>query len=114
MSLMECRIYKIILTASFERFKTVSFHYISFVISEFLNMKFFLSICLLASLALAEDIVLKIQKGNVRGKRVDDETGQYHYSFRGIRYAQPPVGKLRFMVRTILYILAFINLVTEI
>jgi hypothetical protein len=75
-------------------------------------MKFFLSICLLASLALAEDIVLKIQKGNVRGKRVDDETGQYHYSFRGIRYAQPPVGKLRFMVRTILYILAFINLVT--
>ena len=67
-------------------------------------MKVFLCICLLASLAWAEDIVLKIQKGNVRGKRVDDETGQYHYSFRGIRYAQPPVGKLRFQVMTILNI----------
>lgn len=60
-------------------------------------MRVFLSVCLLASLVLAEDIVLKIQKGNVRGKRIDDETGQYHYSFRGIRYAQAPVGKLRFM-----------------
>ena len=64
-------------------------------------MKVFLSICLLASLVCAEDIVLKIQKGNVRGKRVDDETGQYHYSFRGIRYAQAPVGKLRFQVRRV-------------
>ena len=61
-------------------------------------MKLFLSICLLATLALAEDIVLKTQKGNVRGKRVDTDQGNYYYSFRGIRYAQAPVGKLRFMV----------------
>ena len=52
----------------------------------------------MASLALAEDIVLKTQKGNVRGKRVDTDQGDYYYSFRGIRYAQAPVGKLRFMV----------------
>ena len=63
-------------------------------------MKIFLSICLLASLALAEDIVLKTQKGNVRGKRVDAEMGAYYYSFRGIRYAQAPTGKLRFKVRS--------------
>jgi len=59
-------------------------------------MKVFLSVCLLASLVLAEDIVLKTQKGNVRGKRVDGDTGNYYYSFRGIRYAQAPTGKLRF------------------
>ena len=63
-------------------------------------MRIFLSICLLASLALAEDIVLKTQKGNVRGKRVDAEMGAYYYSFRGIRYAQAPTGKLRFKVRS--------------
>ena len=65
---------------------------------SFRNMKVFLSICLLASLALAEEIVLKTNKGNVRGKRVDTDQGDYYYSFRGIRYAQAPVGKLRFMV----------------
>ena len=65
----------------------------------FRNMKVFLSLCLLASLALAEEIVLKTNKGNVRGKRVDTDQGDYYYSFRGIRYAQAPVGKLRFMVR---------------
>jgi len=51
----------------------------------------------LASLALAEEIVLKTNKGNVRGRRVDTDQGDYYYSFRGIRYAQAPVGKLRFM-----------------
>ena len=61
-------------------------------------MKLFLSLCLLASLALAEEIVLKTHKGNVRGKRVDTDQGDYYYSFRGIRYAQAPVGKLRFLV----------------
>ena len=68
-------------------------------VSETTNMKVFLSLCLLATLALGEDIVLKIQKGNIRGKRVDGDTGQYYYSFRGIRYAQPPTEKLRFKVR---------------
>jgi len=60
-------------------------------------MRLFLSLCLLASLALAEEIVLKTNKGNVRGKRLDTDQGDYYYSFRGIRYAQAPVGKLRFM-----------------
>lgn len=59
-------------------------------------MKVFLSVCLLASLVWGEDVVLKTEKGNVRGKRMDGDFGQYYYSFRGIRYAQAPTGKLRF------------------
>lgn len=61
-------------------------------------MNVFLSLCLVATLAMGEDIVLKIQKGNVRGKRVDGDLGQYYYSFRGMRYAQAPTEKLRFKV----------------
>ena len=50
-------------------------------------------------MVVKKNIVLKTQKGNVRGKRVDAEMGAYYYSFRGIRYAQAPTGKLRFKVR---------------
>lgn len=39
---------------------------------------------------------MKTDKGNIRGLRVDTDQGIYYYSFRGVRYAQPPVGSLRF------------------
>ena len=56
----------------------------------------FLSLAI--TLALAEEISVKTDKGSVKGVRVDHDFGQYYYSFRGLRYAQAPVGKLRFKV----------------
>jgi hypothetical protein len=62
-------------------------------------MKLVLGLVLLASVAaLAEDISVKMDKGTVKGIRVDHDMGQYYYSFRGVRYAQAPTGKLRFKV----------------
>ena len=75
----------------------------TFCVAETITMKVFLSVCLLASLVWGEDIVLKTEKGNVRGKRMDGDFGQYYYSFRGIRYAQAPTGKLRFKVKKYLF-----------
>ena len=51
--------------------------------------------------AIAEEITVKTDKGAVKGVRVDHDFGQYYYSFRGIRYAQAPVGKLRFKVMVV-------------
>ena len=54
---------------------------------------------LVASLACAEEITVKGDKGAIKGVRIDHDFGQYFYAFRGIRYAKAPVGKLRFKVR---------------
>ena len=51
-----------------------------------------------ASALASEEVVVKTSKGEVRGVRVDSDKGFYYYSFRGIRYAQPPVKELRFKV----------------
>ena len=45
-----------------------------------------------------EEVVVRTGKGDVRGIRVDSDKGFYYYSFRGVKYAQPPTGKLRFKV----------------
>lgn len=37
--------------------------------------------------------------GKVRGKFVTMHSGEPLYTFRSIRYAQPPINELRFMVR---------------
>jgi len=58
-------------------------------------MKSFL-VLVLASLSIAEEMSVKTDKGSIKGVRVDHDFGQYYYSFRGIRYAKAPVGKLRF------------------
>ena len=63
-------------------------------------MKLVLAVIAWATLALAEEMTVKVEKGNVKGVRIDHDFGQYYYSFRGIRYAQAPTGKLRFKVGT--------------
>ncbi len=37
--------------------------------------------------------------GQVRGSQMTSEAGRSFYAFRGIPYAKPPVGELRFSVR---------------
>ena len=41
--------------------------------------------------------------GRVRGSRMSSFNGREFLSFRGIPYAQPPVGELRFKVRQLFY-----------
>ena len=65
-------------------------------------MKVAVCLLLVASLACAEEITVKGEKGAIKGVRIDHDFGQYFYAFRGIRYAKAPVGKLRFKVRKIL------------
>jgi len=59
-------------------------------------MKVAVCLLLVASLACAEEITVKGEKGAIKGVRIDHDFGQYFYAFRGIRYAKAPVGKLRF------------------
>lgn len=42
--------------------------------------------------------VVSTQYGPVRGRQQSTLTGDVVYSFRGIPYARPPVGALRFCV----------------
>lgn len=37
--------------------------------------------------------------GQVRGSEMTSEAGRSFYAFRGIPYAKPPIGDLRFRVR---------------
>merc|ERR1712013_485262 len=48
-------------------------------------------------LASAEDVTVMLNKGKLKGERMDYDFGQYYYAFKGIPYAKPPVKELRFM-----------------
>nr|UYG55603.1 carboxylesterase 3 [Arma chinensis] len=53
--------------------------------------------CLVAFLILAScsALELKTRKGSLQGTEESSRNGRKYYAFRGIPYAQPPVGKLR-------------------
>ena len=56
---------------------------------------------LLASLLVgitAEDVTITLNKGKLKGERMDYDFGQYYYAFKGVPYAKPPVKELRFQV----------------
>ena len=55
---------------------------------------------LLAALAAAEDITVKLSKGKLKGARLDYDHGQFYYAFKGVPYAKAPVKELRFKVGT--------------
>ena len=42
--------------------------------------------------------ILSIHEGKLKGKVCKDYEEKDYYSFQGIPYATPPLGKLRFMV----------------
>ena len=52
----------------------------------------------MAAAAAAEEVVVTIDKGDLKGARLDHDYGQYYYAFKGIPYAKPPVKELRFKV----------------
>ena len=65
-------------------------------------MKILSFLCLIATLVVAdadvavETVRTKIELGNVLGS-VRDFRGKRYSSFAGIRYAEPPIGPLRFL-----------------
>ena len=55
-----------------------------------------ISVIVLSSISANENIVrTKLRLGNVLGK-LEEYNGQKYSSFRGLRYAKAPIGKLRF------------------
>jgi len=48
---------------------------------------------------LADDVVV-LKQGRLKGHRLTTRKGREIFAFQGIPYAKPPVGKLRFQVRS--------------
>merc|ERR1711892_229636 len=63
----------------------------------FTNLKMLWTV-LAGCLALghAEDVTVMLDKGKLKGERMDYDFGQYYYAFKGVPYAKPPVKELRF------------------
>jgi hypothetical protein len=49
---------------------------------------------------LADDLVV-LKQGRLKGHRLTTRKGREIFAFQGIPYAKPPVGELRFQVRSI-------------
>jgi hypothetical protein len=65
--------------------------------------------CLLGVLALKTNAsqlddtspIVTMVQGALRGSVLKSRLGRSIYSFRGVRFAQPPIGNLRFQVRSL-------------
>lgn len=54
-----------------------------------------------------EEPIVTLEQGKLIGRTGTDYDGRTFYSFQGIPYAKPPLGKLRFKVRELkLFILS--------
>lgn len=54
-----------------------------------------------------ENPIVKIEQGQLRGVAEKNLNGKSYFAFRGIPYAKPPLGNLRFKV---IYDKTFINI----
>lgn len=43
-------------------------------------------------------VTVDVAQGSLRGKQTTAKSGLKYYSFKGIPYAKPPLGQLRFKV----------------
>lgn len=48
-------------------------------------------------------VKVRISDGILEGEKVNNQYGGTYYSFKGIPYAKPPLGDLRFQVNEIVY-----------
>lgn len=44
------------------------------------------------------EVTVTVEQGKLKGKTGTDFSGNLYYSFQGIPFAKPPLGKLRFKV----------------
>lgn len=56
---------------------------------------------------IEETPIVATTAGKVKGKVLESRLGEKFFAFRGIRYAKPPTGSLRFQVRSNSDILPF-------
>lgn len=59
-------------------------------------MGYLLPFSCLFTISMAEEVTVTLEKGKISGERLDHDFGQFYYAFRGIPYAKPPTGQLRF------------------
>lgn len=50
-----------------------------------------------------EPTLVRIEQGQLRGKVLSSVRDVQYFSYKGIPYAKPPIGELRFKVRLILF-----------
>lgn len=56
-------------------------------------------VCSVIKIVASNGIEVKLKNGKLRGEMLELVTGEGdYYSFKGIPYAQPPIGPLRFKV----------------
>lgn len=54
--------------------------------------------CTLVNISVENMVQVRVSDGVLEGEQVQNEFGGSFYRFRGIPYAQPPLGDLRFKV----------------
>lgn len=59
----------------------------------------FIFLLTFVAVILADDIIV-LKQGSVKGHRLTTRKGREIFAFQGIPYAEPPVGELRFQVRS--------------
>jgi carboxylesterase type B len=47
---------------------------------------------------MSTEVTVDVAHGSLRGKQSTAKSGFKYYSFKGVPYAKPPVGRLRFKV----------------
>lgn len=52
-------------------------------------------VCVTIKCLVAQNVIVSIPLGSIRGTTLQSRGGRDYYSFRGIRYAEPPIGELR-------------------
>jgi len=70
----------------------------------------FLTFC---GVTLAECPAVTVEQGTLQGVKLSTVWGKEYLAFRGIRYAKPPVGKLRFQASWFLHAYTFTLTDTE-
>lgn len=61
-------------------------------------------VCCVSAVIIKKNPTVKLGLGVLQGNIMTTRKGLEHYAFRGIPYAEPPVGKLRFKVEQCFYI----------